>query len=263
MMNDTNVPSVQDLKLPVALEDLADDADLGGKVSLRDMSIPYLYILQGLSPQVQPASPEYIKGASIAMLYMTVADALFPGDTGLPIVSCYYERVINEWVPRTKGGGLVATHNPESDILSKAKAIDPQKPVELYLPNGNLVVETAYHYILAKREGKFSPTVFPLKSTALKHSRKWLSNINDIVIPGTTKMAPRWLFEWQLTTGPETRADKIWYSPIWKRLEMVDRDTYAMAKEYAKIAATGMLRRPMEDYEQSEESHTSEADSPI
>jgi hypothetical protein len=127
----------------IPLDELEQDANLGGKLSLRDISIPYLYILQGLSPQIQPASPKFIRGAAISMLYMTVFDELYEGMTGLDIISCYYERVINEWTPRSKGGGLITTHNPESDILSKGKALDPNKPAELYLPNGNLIVETA------------------------------------------------------------------------------------------------------------------------
>lgn len=242
--------------LDIPFDDLEKDAGIGGKVSLRDISVPYLYILQGLSPQVQPASPKFIRGAGVSMLYLTVFDELYEGDKGLDIVPCYYERVINEWTPRAKGGGLITTHNPESDILSKAKATDPNKPAELYLPNGNLVVETAYHYILTARPNKgLQQTVFPLKSTALKHSRKWNSNISTMLIPNSAKQAPRFLFKWKLTSMAETKLDNIWYSPSFKLGEMVDKETYYMAREYAKMAATGMLRRPMEEFEQASDEH--------
>lgn len=265
-MADDTLPVVQETKhdLPIPFEEMDADAELGGKVSMRDLSIPYLYILQGLSPQCQPASPKFIRGAGVSMLYMTVANTLFPAETGLSIVSCFYERVVNEWKPRASGGGLVTTHNPESGILEKGKAIDPKKPAELYLPNGNLIVDTAYHYILVKREQRYSPTVFPLKSTMLKHSRNWNSNLNDILIPGTAKHAPRWLYEWQVTSIAETKNDNIWYVPNFKQGLMVSREVYAQAKEYAKIAATGALRRPMEDWEQTAgEMHSESADSPI
>lgn len=262
-MPEDTLPVVQETKqdLPIPFEEMDADAELGGKVSMRDLSIPYLYILQGLSPQVQPASPKFIRGAGVSMLYMTVTNDLFQADTGVAIVPCYYERVVNEWKPNR--GGLVTTHHPESGILEKGKVIDPQKPADLYLPNGNLVVDTAYHYVLVKRE-RYAPTIFPLKSTALKHSRNWNSNINDILIPDTSKHAPRWLYEWQLTVAPESKGEKIWYSPSFKQGLMVSREVYAQAKEYAKVAATGALRRPMEEMEQTAgEMHSEGADSPI
>jgi hypothetical protein len=255
MSEPTNVVKMSPVSLPMSAEEMAGDAALGGKVGFRDISVPYLYILQGLSPQVQPASPKFIKGAAISQFYLTVTDDIIDGNEGVDVVSCYYERVVNEWVDRNKGGGLVATHNPESNIMESAKATDPSKPGMLYLPNGHLVVETAYHYLLVKR-GAWGHCVFPLKSTALKHSRKWNSNINTLLIPDTNKPAPRFLYQWRLTTIAESKLDKIWYSPAWKQGEPVNRETYAMAREYARMAATGMLRRPMEEFEADEVGET-------
>lgn len=260
-MTDDHALEVTNPSLPIPLDELEADTKAGGKITAGDIAVPYLEILQGLSPQVQPASPKFIRGAMVSDLFLTVVDERYPGDIGLDIIPCYYERVINEWVPREKGGGLVTTHNPENNILSKAKVLDPSKPADLYLANGNLVIDTAYHYVLTKRPDKgWTQTIFPLKSTMLKHSRKWNSNITTMVIPGTSKVAPRWLYEWRLMAIAETKKDRIWYVPAWKLGNMVDREIYQMAKDYAKIASTGMLRRPMEELPTPEED---DANSPI
>ena len=248
-MNDTkDVTNVPENQLPANLDDILADVGLGGKVTAADIAIPYLEILQGLSPQVQPASPKYLKGAIVSNLFLTVMDEFYPGDIGLDIVPCFYERVHNEWTPRSKGGGLVKTYDPEAGMVAKGKATDPNKPAELYLPNGNLIIDTMYHYILTGRPEKgWTQTIFPLKSTMLKHSRKWTSNLETMLIPGTAHKAPRWMYKWRLTTMPEDKKGNIWYVPAWKQGDRVDMDTYKMAKDYAKIAATGMLRRPMEE----------------
>ena len=240
--------------LPIPLADMDGDVKVGGKVSLRDMSVPYLSILQGLSPQVQPAASRYMKEARVSNLYLTVAEQVFEE---LLIVPCYFERVVNEWVPREKGGGLVATHDPEGGLLSKARR-DEQNPGKLILPNGNLAVDTMYQYLLANVGSKgWVQCVYPMKSTAIKHGRSWNSNIMTLRIPNSSKPAPRWLYQWKMTSSPEQKADKIWYSPVFRQAEIVDRDTYATAREFAQIASTGMLRRPMEEERMSDE------DSPI
>jgi len=240
----------------LTVTEMREDAQMGGKMSLRDMSIPYLAILQGMSPQVQPASDKYIKGSVASMIYLSVAEEIFPGDTGVPIVPCYFERVVNEWTPKEKGGGLVATHNAEGGILSKATR-DPQSPGKLWLPNGNLAVETMNNYLLIQTSHGWTQAIYPMKSTAIKHCRNWNSTLFTMKVPGTREQAARWYYVWNLLTRPERKEDKVWYSPAFKQGEPVDDETYAMAKEFASIASTGMLRRPLE------EERVSDEDSPI
>jgi hypothetical protein len=189
------------------------------------------------------------------MLYLSNLELVFEGrNTGLIIVPCYYERLVTEWLPRSSGGGLVASHDPEADILKTAKAIESEGKTIMALPNGHQVIDTAYHYVLVQNpESKiWHQAIMPLKSTALKASRRMNSTINTTNIPNTDKRAPRWLFKWKLTSVKEQKDNYVWSSPKLEQLDMVTADVYRSAKDYAIISAKGILRRVAIESEQED-----------
>jgi hypothetical protein len=233
--------------IPFSVEDMEADANLGGKVGLADIAIPYLYILQSNSPQCNPDHAKYIEDAKAGMLYLSNLEKVYDGrNAGLVIVPCYYERLVNEWLPRSVGGGLVGSHDPEAELLKTARMVEvePGKN-QLQLPNGHQIIDTAYHYVLAQDPTTkvWYQAIMPFKSTALKASRRMNSTINTTMIPNTDKRAPRFLFKWKLTTMKEQKDDQVWSSPKLEQLDMVTADVYNSAKSYALIAAKGLLRR--------------------
>jgi len=230
-------------EVPMSLEDMAGDADLGGKVSLKDIAVPYLYVLQSNSPQTNADHSKYIKGASSGMLYLTNLEVVYDGrEMGLEFIPCYFESLVTEWTPREAGGGLIASHEPGAEILNKAK---PNERGQLFLPNGHQLIETAYHYVLVKRPdtGVYVQAIMPMKSTALKVSRRMNSTIATTMIPGTSKQAPRWLYKWHFLTTRETKDQYVFSAPKFTQLGMVTANEYNAAKQYALIAAKGLLRR--------------------
>lgn len=238
--------------LPMSLEDLAQDAGLGGKVELKDIAIPYLYVLQTNSPQCNPDHAKYIKGATAGMLYLSNLERIYPGrEAGLLVVPCYYERLITEWLPRSAGGGLIASHDPDADIVKTAVLKTVEDKEVLVLPNGHELVETAYHYFLAKPldENTWIQCIAPFKSTSLKASRRMNSIISTSTIPGTDKKAPRFLFIWRFSTIKEQKDNYVWSSPKLEQMGMVSADVYASAKAYAQVASTGLLRRALAESE--------------
>jgi hypothetical protein len=242
--------------IPFSVEDMEADANLGGKVGLADIAIPYLYILQSNSPQCNPDHAKYIEDAKAGMLYLSNLEKVYDGrNAGLVIVPCYYERLVNEWLPRSVGGGLVGSHDPEAELLKSARMVEvePGKN-QLQLPNGHQVIDTAYHYVLAQDPATkvWHQAIMPFKSTALKASRRMNSTINSTMIPNTDKRAPRFLFKWRLTTMKEQKDDQVWSSPKLEQLDMVTADVYNAAKSYALIAAKGILRRTAVEAEQEE-----------
>jgi hypothetical protein len=251
-------------EIPFSVDEMAADTELGGKLSLQDIAVPYLYILQTNSPQVNPDHAKYIKNATAGMLYLSNIEQVFNGrDTGLPIVPCFYERLVNEWIPRNLGGGLVASLDPEADILKTCirREIDG-KEVLVRPDNGHHMIETAYHYFLVGLERTWVQTICPFKSTALKVSRRMNSNIATTMIPGTDKKAPRFLYKWQFTTIKEQADEYVWSSPKLEKGGMVSADVYAAAKAFAQIAAKGVLRRAAVEAEQEGGGHDIE-NSPV
>jgi len=240
-------------EVPMSVEELTRDEQLGGKLGLQDIAVPYLYVLQTNSPQCNPDHSKYVSGATPGMLYLSNMEKVYDGrERGLVVVPCYYERLVTEWVPRSAGGGLIASHDPDAEVVSKGvwREVDGKKT--LMLPNGHQLVETAYHYMLVNLPDvkTWVQCIAPFKSTALKVSRRMNSAISTTMIPGTDRKAPRFLYKWQMTTVKEQQDTYVWSSPRLEQLGMVSADVYAAAKAYALIAAKGVLRRAIVESEQ-------------
>lgn len=240
--------------MPVDMEELiADGEQLGGELGLKDISIPFLYVLQTNSPQCNPESEKYIENARAGMLYLTVIERVFEGrEEGIQIVPCYYERKIMEWIRREEGGGLVNSYPAEDPIMSQAK---PNEKNQMILPNGHMLMDTAYHYCLAHdaSDSTWTQCIMPLKSTALKVSRKLNSIVKKSVIPGTTNRAPRFLYAYNLTTVKEQKDTNIWSSPRFVQSNIVGKEVYDAAKAYSIIAGQNLLSRSPEPVEHVED----------
>ena len=71
-------------------------------------AMPFIRILQDLSPQLKKQKDEYVEGAESGDLFFAKTKDLLPKP--VEIIPCYTQSVYTEWVPRSKGGGFVATH---------------------------------------------------------------------------------------------------------------------------------------------------------
>jgi hypothetical protein len=228
-------------EVPMSIEEMEKDTALGGKMTLADIGIPFLYILQSNSPQTNPDSPKYIEGAKAGGGYITVLEKVFDIRTKpLVIVAAFYERLLVEWIDRDSGGGLVASYEVDDPIKDKTHPDEKGRPI---LPNGHSLQETAYVYALVEVDGTWTQCVIPFKSTALKIMRKWNSQIATTYIPGTQKLAPRWLYTYNFSSAKESKDQYVWSSPVITSGEMVTKTVYNAAKDYAGIAAKGILRR--------------------
>ena len=146
----------------IAKIDFAADAGIGlEQMHARDLAIPFFTLLQKTSPQI-----EDIESAKPGMIYNTVTSEL---NNSIDVIPCGYKRCLVEWVPREKGGGYVGVHEVNSDIANKPR----NDRGEIVLDNGNILVETAYHFILVG--DKLETAVISMTSTQLKKSRRWNS----------------------------------------------------------------------------------------
>jgi len=239
----TEVTPIAPSQLPAGLDlsILEADAGKGGKLDVADISIPFLYVLQGLSPQANAESPRYMKGATAGMVYMTVAEKAFEAkEQGVSFIPCYYERLYTEWVPREQGGGLIAYHHIDTPLMNTAKPDSKGVPV---ISNGHQMIETAYHYVLVEADpGRWVQAIMPFKSTALKASRKMNGDISTTNIPGKELRAPRWLYKWRFKTERQQKDQNVWSTPLLEKGEIVTREQYDAAKAYAQIAEAGIMR---------------------
>jgi len=147
----------------------------------QDMAIPFLAVLQALSPQVQESDPTYIPGAKPGDLINTVTGELIQRPA--TFVPCYTEHVYVEWVPRDAGGGFVAVHGYNSEVVVSAKA-KAEKFNELKTPEGNDLIETFYVYGLLldapDAQSSSTPIVIAFTSTKIKVYKALMTKLRTI-----------------------------------------------------------------------------------
>lgn len=163
----------------VATFNYGDDAGSGFETTTQsDLSIPFLSILQALSPVVTEGE---IEGAKVGQLYNTVTKELIDGSAGINFLPCHKENAYVEWVPRSSGGGFVALHEASSDVVKAAiAAAGGKKNSKLVLENGNELIETYYMYgLVLNEEGNESTgfAVLSFTSTKIKPYRDWTTSM--------------------------------------------------------------------------------------
>lgn len=138
-------------------------------VTAKDLLIPRLTILQGLSPQVTPSKPEYDPDARVGQIYDVGLQQSFPD--GIAIIPLFYAKAYLEWAPRKSGEGLKAIHDDPAILAQCRKEDDSSKMV---LPNGNYISETAQFYVM-NISADFRRSFLPMSSTQLKKAKRLLT----------------------------------------------------------------------------------------
>lgn len=236
-------------ELGLDINQLKQDSGAGvSGMDAGDIALPYISILQPMSPQCNAASAAYIEGAQPGMLFNTVNNDLYDGrNQGILVISCAYERKYVEWIDRDKGGGWVGDHDIDSDILTFTELNKDGRPV--LKVNGNFIVETAYHYslFLNPLTEDWSQGVVALKSTFLRANRKWNNALVTTKIPGTDLVAPRWLYPYHMKTVSQQKGNNSWWVPEFERADtMVNKKLYDMSRHYCEMVNKGELTRAAE-----------------
>lgn len=145
-------------------------------MSSSDLSIPFLSILQSNSPVVEN---DEVEGAKSGMLYNTVNREVLDGEKGLVFQPCHKDHAYVEWVPRDAGGGFVAVHTPNSDVVAATIAHNNnQRYGKLKMENGNELIETHYVYGLVLNEDGSETedfAVLSFTSTKITPVKNWFT----------------------------------------------------------------------------------------
>ena len=88
-MADTQVAEAKSTAVANIMDDLFDSAGQGMEsIGVEDMQIPFLRLLQPLSPQLLKTDAKYIKGASAGDIFNTVTGQVWEADAGLTVLVC-------------------------------------------------------------------------------------------------------------------------------------------------------------------------------
>lgn len=194
-----------DPALAAQLADLKTDGF--ENVKPEDTGLPIINILQSNSPQCDKKKDEYDPNVSEGEFYNTLSRKSMDGMTVVPVG---FTKAYIEFVPRTSGGGYVGRHSADSPVISQATKVGGK----LILPSGNELVETAEHFIMVlPDDGPPFVALLPLKSTQLRHSRRWLSEMGNktIALGDGAVRAPMFFQKYRLTTGVEENSKGAWH----------------------------------------------------
>ena len=224
---------------------LEADAGVGlENITTEDMQIPFIRIIQALSPQLQKDDPLYIKGAEQGDIFNTVSQEVYKQDEGVIVVPAFFEKKFLEFQLRSSGGGFVrelAADDKDITMTSREGTIE-------LLPNGNELVRTHQHLVIAQSaDGTIAPSVLDMKKTQLKVSRRWNTLKNSARLPSGALM-PIYGTAWQLTTVLEANDQGKWFNykldrvnditPTIEKMMLEARNMYqGVSKGEVKMAA--------------------------
>lgn len=200
----------------IELDDLVHDSEVGHGFTRDDLALPFIRVLQKLSPQLDRSEPEFIKGAEEGDFLNTATQEIVgTGSAGIYFVPAVYTINYTEWKPRESGGGIVHDYGTDDSCLkntTREKGRDVNR-------QGNYIVTSALYYghLLDKETGTWEQAILACASTQLKKSRKLNAVIQNfrmtVELPGGEKrvISPRmWFHVFHITTLPESNEHGKW-----------------------------------------------------
>jgi len=228
--------------LPTELEEaFAEDSGSGFEgITTSDLQIPFIRIINALSPQIdKDDSANFIKGSSAGDIFNTVTKQMWEGDEGVVVLPSIYHMKLLEFVPRSEGGGFVGELSADSADVRNAFR-DQNTGMEL-LPNGNELVRTAQYYVkIVHEDESLESAILDMKKTQLKKSRAWNTLMQMQRHNG--KSLPMYAMTYRLKTVKESNDKGNWYNwNISQEGTVPSIEAYNEAKEMYRSIKSGEL----------------------
>jgi hypothetical protein len=183
-----------------------------------DIQMPRLLIAQGLSPQLNPAKPNFIEGLSQGQFFNSLTEQIYGKG---PLQFCVIRADMPRWVefiPRDLGGGVKDPKVPFGD------------PRTEFQPDGKPPIATKFYDFIIRLLPSGEMIALSMKSTGLKVARQ----LNGLM---QARMKPIWTGVYQITAPSMTNAKGKWFIPAIKNAGWVSKeiaqdvkDTYEMMK---------------------------------
>jgi len=171
------------------------------RFSMDDVSIPFLRILQALSPACTEGTGEYNPNARPGMFMNSLTGKLY--GRNIKLIPLKYERTWLEWKPNR--GGFVGRHLPETLVVDKTDFRTWK------LPTGNEISDTIAFYCLIADHIEDGPIILSLSSSGIKHAKNWHTFILTNRAPDGKK-AKFFSTVWELETVLNKGDNGSWYT---------------------------------------------------
>jgi hypothetical protein len=251
--------AVVEKKALVAAPAFMDASDFGGGFEGADKdsyAIPFIQILQKMSPMVDEDDPKHVEGAKAGMLYNTVTQRLYDGKIGLTIIPCAYKRSFVQWGGREGDGGFKGEFTPEQieDKIAKneiaiveGRFFVPNEDGSVHEKKNDYFADTRSHFVLIVDEetGEMGQAILALSSTQMKASKMLMTSLQQkkVDTPSGKRTPPTFANKVKLTTVGMSN-DKGSWSGVKFELDglVTDADVYAEAKAFHAAIASGAVK---------------------
>lgn len=243
------------------IDDMFEDAGDGASYDSSEMQIPFVRLAQSLSPQINKKKPEYIEGLELGDAFNNVTGQYWKGEEGITVVPCFQTTKYLEFTPREQGGGFqgeIAANDPRLQNTTRNGGKET-------LPNGNELVKSDQHFcLIVEEDGMTQPVVVDMKSTQLKVSRRWKTQIamKKIKHPKTGKLItpPLYASMWKLRSVEESNDKGDFANWVVENVGLVDdTDVYREAKAFRESVLAGEVKAQAEDQGSSSNDETPSA----
>jgi len=204
----------EDAGLPAEImDDIFSTAGEGIDYEVSELQIPFIRVIQALSPQIKKSDPAFIQGASQGDAFNTVTGQFWAGEEGFAVIPCYQETKYLEFRQRDDNGGGFVGERAASDPDVARTVREGSKEI---LPNGNELVKSDQHYcLIVSEDGTTQPAIIDMKSTQLKVSRRWKSQIAIQKVTdaqGNARVPALYATMWKFSTVEESNQMGTWYN---------------------------------------------------
>ena len=187
--------------------DSAQDTLEDFQVSTKEMAIPFVRILQPLSPQLDKKNDEsFIEGAEAGHFFNTVTKEIYGETVGL--IPLKFQRIYIEWRPER--GGLVDYHSPEN---AEQIAVDKSQFGKWLTEEGNILQENYTYLCLIDGHESEGICILSLASTMIKTAKEW-NKLATTQVMDNGKVALPYYAVWEMSTVYKQNDKGNWYVPV-------------------------------------------------
>ena len=195
--------------LPVDF-DFASDSGAGMDNADRDsFAIPFLRVLQKISPQCDEGDAQYVEGARGGMLFNSVTQKVYDGKIGVIFLPCAFQRRFIQWGPRSGEGQGYKGDFTVDQVNEMRAAGQLHEDAGVITLDGDRLVDTRSHFGLLIDDEAVTQVILALSSTQIKKSKQLMSMLSSARING--QQPPTWMNKIRITSVSESNDKGSWY----------------------------------------------------
>lgn len=214
-----------------------------------ELQIPFIRIIQAMSPQIKKSDPSYIAGASQGDVFNTVTGQYWEGEEGIVVVPCYQETKYLKFKPREQGGGFLGELAKDDPDIARTQRTGSKE----ILPDGNeLVKSDQFYVIVVTDDGLPNFGIIDMKSSSLKVSKRWKTQMKMFTTkdPKSGKLINPAIYflQWKLSVVEESNDQGSWFNwTVQNAGYTPSRDLVDAAKTFRESIMKGEAKAVAED----------------